>query len=58
MEKIKFLFFSVTGGRPMRYEGYDFTDCVSGRPVGRYTDKFGRKWLAASGPWSIFRVRC
>ena len=38
-------------------EGYSFTDKVSGKSVRNYTDKFGRKWMADGGPWSIFRVR-
>ena len=53
----KLLFLKATGGRPMVDEGYSFTDKVSGKSVRNYTDKFGRKWMADSGPWSIFRVR-
>lgn len=50
------LFFKISGGRPMIDEGYNFTDVVSGKPVRNYTDRFGRKWMADSGPWSLFRV--
>ena len=47
---------NLLGGRPMRYEGVAFVDCVSGKSVNRYTDKFGRKWLAESA-WAWFRVK-
>jgi len=41
----------------MKDQGYNFTDVVSGKSVRNYTDRFGRKWAADSGPWSLFRVR-
>jgi hypothetical protein len=53
----KIQFFKVTGGRPMIDCGFNFVDKVSGKSVRNYTDRFGRKWMADSGPWSIFRVR-
>lgn len=52
---IKRLFFWLSGGRPMRYEGFNFTDIVVGKPVNNYTDRLGRKWMA-HGAWSWFRV--
>jgi len=39
----------------MRYDGYAFTDSVTGKGVGYYTDKFGRQWLAQTR-WARFRV--
>lgn len=45
----------ITGGRPMRYDGFAFTDIVSGRSVYRWIDRLGRCWLA-EGAWSSFRV--
>ena len=50
------LFFKLTGGRPMKDRGFNFRDSVSGKSVRNYQDKFGRHWLADSGPWSLFRV--
>lgn len=37
-------------------DGFNFTDVVSGKSVHNYTDRFGRHWMADSGPWSLFRV--
>ena len=45
----------LTGGRPMHRNEYAFTDTVSGESVWRWTDRLGRRWLAA-GAWSLFRV--
>lgn len=39
----------------MKYNGYAFTDSVSGEGVKCFTDTLGRKWLATSA-WSMFRV--
>lgn len=47
--------WKLTGGRPMRAEGYAFTDRVSGRGVYRFIDRLGRAWLA-EGSWDLFRV--
>lgn len=47
----------LTGGRPMKREGYAFTDKVSGKGVEYRRDSFGRLWLADGGAWSLFRVR-
>lgn len=54
--RIKELFYKLTGGRPMKDVGHGFTDVVSGKEVRYYVDKFGRKWMADSGPWSQFRI--
>lgn len=45
----------LTGGRPMRRDGFAFTDRVSGESVCYWTDRLGRRWLA-TGAWSWFRV--
>jgi hypothetical protein len=50
------IFYNVTGGRPMRRLNRSFTDRVSGKRVEYFEDKFGRKWMADGGPWSLFRV--
>ena len=47
----------LTGGRPMKREGYAFRDVVSGRGVEYRRDLLGRLWLADGGPWSLFRVK-
>ena len=47
--------YKITGGRPMRYNGFAFVDRVSGVRVNYYTDKFDNRWLA-NRPWSKFRV--
>lgn len=49
------LFYTLTGGRPMAFMSFRFTDIVNGQPVNWYRDKFGRDYLA-HGPWSLFRV--
>lgn len=54
---VLFYFYTLTGGRPMKREGFAFTDIVSGLPVHRYRDAFGNLWLADNGSWSLFRVR-
>ena len=56
IESISYWIDLLLGGRPMKYENYAFTDVVSGERVNRYTDKFGRKWLA-NNKWSWFRVK-
>lgn len=55
-ERIKQLFYSITGGRPMRKGDCLFLDIVSGKPVYSFQDKFGRYWMAEN-PYSLFRVR-
>jgi hypothetical protein len=45
-----------TGGRPMKWEGFAFTDVVVNRDVHYYRDLFGRKWMCFGG-CSLFRVR-
>ena len=45
----------LTGGRPMRYVAYLFTNVVSGEGVCHYRDRLGRDWMATSA-WSLFRV--
>lgn len=49
------LFFILTGGRPMKFMDFRFTDVVNSKPVHLYEDRNGRTWLA-HGPWSWFRV--
>lgn len=39
----------------MKFLGFAFTDCVSGRCVFYWRDTLGRKWMA-EGAWSLFRV--
>ena len=46
---------NLLGGRPMKRDGYAFTDKVSGRPVYYWLDRLGRRWMA-EGAWSLFRV--
>jgi hypothetical protein len=46
----------ASGGRPMRHEGYAYTDRVSGKAVHHFRDQHGRLWLA-KGPYSLFRTR-
>lgn len=53
---IKWLFYLITGGRPMKRLGYDFTDAVTGEAVCYYLDGYGREWLA-TGAWSGFRMK-
>ena len=55
-ERIKQLFYSITGGRPMKRGDFLFTDILNGRPVFSFQDKFGRYWMAEN-PCSLFRVR-
>ena len=50
-----FLFYSITGGRPMNLLQYGFYDSVAGQPVYYWKDAFGRQWMAF-GAWSLFRV--
>lgn len=45
----------ILGGRPMKYDGFAFTDIVSGHFVYAWTDTLGRRWLAEHS-WSWFRV--
>lgn len=45
----------LTGGRPMKLIGFEFTDVVVNRPVFSWRDRMGRCWLA-HGPWSLFRL--
>lgn len=49
------LLYWLTGGRPMRNDGFAFTDKVTGRMIYHWTDKSGRKWIAENR-WSLFRV--
>ncbi len=49
------LLWKLTGGRPMRREGFAFTDKVSRISVSYWTDRLGRRWMA-EGAWSFFRV--
>lgn len=49
------LFYKLTGGRPMRAQELAFVDHVSRKPVYRFVDGLGRKWLAEHR-WALFRV--
>lgn len=40
----------------MFFDGFAFTDRVSGRPICYWLDRYGRRWMA-EGPWALFRVR-
>lgn len=42
------------GGRPMRCEGFAFTDVVVNRPVYYWRDSLGRHWMAFHR-WSLNR---
>ena len=57
MTKLQRILYTVTGGRPMIDRGKAFTDSVSKKSVRYYEDRFGREWMADSGPWSCFRTR-
>jgi hypothetical protein len=48
--------WKLTGGRPMIFIRFQFTDIVVGMPVNSYMDRLGRYWLA-NHSWSLFRVR-
>ena len=50
------LFYRLTGGRPMHYEGPAFRDIVSGRYVTYYRCRLGVRYMAEN-PWALFRVR-
>lgn len=50
------LIMKITGGRPMKYIGFAFTDIVDGSKVSYYRDYFGTIWMASS-KWSLFRVK-
>lgn len=47
--------WKLTGGRPMTFVNFRFTDVVNGLPVHHFHDRLGRDWLA-HGRWSLFRV--
>ncbi len=49
------LFNFLTGGRPMKRICFMFTDVVSGKPVYRFEDAYGRPWMA-NHRWALFRV--
>ena len=53
---MKNFLYRLTGGRPMDCLELGFRDCVVGKPVWYWRDKFGRRWMAFSA-WSFFRVR-
>jgi len=56
LRRFKKAFYRITGGRPMRIKYLAFVDEVSKRPVFKFTDCYGRWWLAEHR-WSKFRVR-
>ena len=52
---LKKIFFSMTGGRPMKEVEFYFNDKATQLPVYRYEDQFGRFWMANS-KWSKERM--
>jgi hypothetical protein len=54
-DRIKVWVANISGGRPMQFIKYHFTDSVSGRDVNLYRDKFGKIWMAENR-WGLFRV--
>jgi hypothetical protein len=48
------IIYSLTGGRPMDFEGFTFES--DGSAVRFYRDKFGRRWMSDGGRWAIVRV--
>lgn len=46
----------ILGGRPMIHRQYRFNDIMTGAPIYRWQDQYGRRWLAETA-WSAFRVR-
>lgn len=55
MNIFKFLFYKITGGRPMIYQRDLFWDFIGQEEVKLYSDVFDREWMATT-KWSIFRV--
>ena len=54
--KIKKIFFKITGGRPMQKLQHAFVDVVSGEDVFYYKDRLnGKNWLA-NGSCDLSRV--
>lgn len=49
------LFYTLTGGRPMTYDGDGFWDRIAGEKVNFWRDAFGRRWMATDG-CARFRV--
>lgn len=49
-------FYSLTGGRPMMYAGWAFTDRVTGRDVFYWIDRDKLNHWMAESRWSLFRV--
>lgn len=47
---------NLFGGRPMKLLEVRFMDQVSGKPVGLYEDRMGRRWLS-DGRWSGCRIK-
>ena len=45
---LRWIFYNLTGGRPMVREKPAVIDLVSERALYSYVDKLGRKWLAES----------
>lgn len=53
---MRWLFFFLTGGRPMKKVAPGFRDMVTGEMVDTWEDRHGRRWLA-TGAWSVFRMK-
>jgi hypothetical protein len=49
--------WKLTGGRPMLFDGFAFTDIVVNRPVYNFECRNGRRWMAYN-KWGLFRVEC
>lgn len=57
MSTLARLFFRITGGRPMKREGFALFDYVAQKGIFYYRDRDrGVRWMA-EGAWSLFRVR-
>jgi hypothetical protein len=49
-------FYRLSGGRPMTFITFAFTDVVSGKPVNYYQDRHKQKYWMANGRWDKFRA--
>jgi hypothetical protein len=55
---MKKIFYSITGGRPMKLiKNHYFTDVFSGKMVNVYRNMNDNTLYMAIGPWSKFRVK-
>jgi hypothetical protein len=49
------MFYTLTGGRPMTYDGDGFWDAIGKEKINYWRDAFGRRWMATHGS-ARFRV--